>query len=85
MFEMIEEDVIEFMKSFEPDNEFETTLQYKRMDVSEGIDIHETNSSKECILCHYWYFKDVRFKFKPRGCSKYSIKCFFLKSKALEY
>ena len=65
MFDMTEEDVIEFIKDFEPNDEFETTLQYERIDISEGIDIHKTNASKECMLCHYWYFKDVRFKFKP--------------------
>ena len=24
--------------------------------VSEGIDINKTNASKECDICHYWYF-----------------------------
>ena len=38
------EDVIEFIKDFEPYDEFETTLQYERIDVSEGIDIHKTNA-----------------------------------------
>ena len=41
-------------------------LQYKKIDASEGIDINKTNASKECMLCHYWYFKDVGFKFEPR-------------------
>ena len=27
--------------------------------VSEGIDINKTSTSKECMFCHYWYFKDV--------------------------
>ena len=36
-------------------------LQYERIDVSEGIDINKSNKSKECILCHYWYFKDIGF------------------------
>ena len=33
-------------------------------DPSEGIDVNKTSLSKECELCHYWYFKDVGFKFK---------------------
>ena len=37
------------MNSFEPDGEFETTLQYERIDISEGIDIDKTNASKECM------------------------------------
>ena len=79
MFGMTEEDVIEFIKDFEPNDEFETTLQYERIDISEGIDIHKTNASKEYMLCHYWYFKDVRFKFKPHVCNKCSIGYIFSK------
>ena len=45
-------------------------LQYERIDVSEGIDINKTNASKECMLCHYWYFKDVGFKFEPNVSNK---------------
>ena len=25
---------------------------------------------KEYELCHYWYFKDVGFKFEPHVCNK---------------
>ena len=45
-------------------------LQYKKIDVSEGIDTNKTSASKECMLCHYWYFKDVEFKFEPHVCHK---------------
>ena len=38
-------------------------LQYNRTDVSEGIDISKTSASKEYDLCHYWYFKDICFKY----------------------
>ena len=31
-------------------------LGYDRIDISEGIDVDMTNKSKECMLCHYWYF-----------------------------
>ena len=40
-------------------------LQYNRIDVSEGTDINKISTSKECMLCHYWYFKDVGYKFQP--------------------
>ena len=43
-------------------------LQYERIDVSEGIDINKSNKSKEYILSHYWYFKDIGYKFKPCPC-----------------
>ena len=45
-------------------------LQYEKIDVSEGIDTNKTSASKECILCHYLYFKDVGFKFEPHVCNK---------------
>ena len=45
-------------------------LQYEKINVSEGIDTNKTSASKGCMLCHYWYFKDVGFKFEPRVCSK---------------
>ena len=66
MFDMTEEDVIEFIKDFQPDDEFETTLQYER----------RTHI--------YWYFKDVRFKFKPRVCNKCSVGCIFSKLQRIE-
>ena len=46
-------------------------LQYHRVDISEGIDINKTNTSKECDICHYWYFLDKNFKYDPylyNGC-----------------
>ena len=33
------------------------------------MDFNETSASKECILCHYWYFKDVGYKFEPHVCN----------------
>ena len=46
-------------------------LEYDRIDISEGIDINKTNASKECDICHYWYFLDKKFKYQPylsNGC-----------------
>ena len=34
-------------------------LEYDRIDISEGIDVNKTSGSKECDICHYWYFKDI--------------------------
>ena len=45
-------------------------LQYEKMDVSEGIDINKTSTSKKRMLCHYWYFKEVGFKFESHVCNK---------------
>ena len=44
-------------------------LEYERIDISEGIDVNKTNLSKECDICHYWYFKDVGFKYEPYLCN----------------
>ena len=37
-------------------------LQYKIIDVSEGMDTNKASASKECTLYHHWYFKDVGLK-----------------------
>ena len=34
-------------------------LQYNRIDISAGIDINKIDAPKECIICHYWCFKDI--------------------------
>ena len=39
-------------------------LRYEKIDVSEGIDTNETSAPKECMLCHYQYFKDIGFSFE---------------------
>ena len=45
-------------------------LKYEKIDVWEGIDVNKTSASKECDLCHYWFFKDVGFKFQEHVCNK---------------
>ena len=45
-------------------------LQYEKIDVSEGIDVNKTSSSRECELCHYWFFKDIGFKFEKHVCNR---------------
>ena len=43
-------------------------LQYEKI-VSEGIHVNNRSTSKECELCHYWFFKDVAFKFEEHVCN----------------
>ena len=46
-------------------------LEYDRISISEGIDINKTNASKECNICHYWYFLSKNFNDEPylyNGC-----------------
>ena len=40
-------------------------LECERIDISEGIDVNKTNISNKCDICHYWYFKDIGFKYEP--------------------
>ena len=47
-------------------------LEYERIHVLEKIDANKSNDkSKECDLCHYWYFLDKNFNYEPylyNGC-----------------
>ena len=40
-------------------------LKYNRIDIWEEIHVNKTNTSKECDICQYWYFKDIGFKYEP--------------------
>ena len=42
----------------------------QKIDVSEGIDTNKRSLSTECMLFHYWLFKDVGFKFESHVCNK---------------
>ena len=43
-------------------------LEYDKIDISEGIDVDMSNKSKECMLCHYWYFLHKNFSYGPYLC-----------------
>ena len=45
-------------------------LQKERIKVSKVININKSNKSKQCIICHYWYFKNIGYKFEPHVCNK---------------
>ena len=47
-------------------------LEYDKIDISEGIDINKANASKECDICHYWYFLDKIFNNEPYLCNVYN-------------
>ena len=57
-------------------------LEYDRIDISEGIDVNKTNASKECDICHYWYFLDNSFfKYEPYLCNG----CHYIMQKAMNF
>ena len=37
---------------------------YDRTDLSKGIDFAKNNNSKECVVCHYWFFNHEFINFK---------------------
>ena len=56
-------------------------IEYERIDISEGIDVNKTNLSKEYDICHYWFFKDIAFKYEPYLCNA----CHDLMQKAISF
>ena len=56
-------------------------LEYDRIDISEGIDINITSASKECDICHHWYFSDKSFSYEPYLCNG----CHDLMQKAMSF
>ena len=45
-------------------------LYFDRIGISEGINVNKTSASKECDICHYWYFLNYSFKFQPNACNR---------------
>ena len=56
-------------------------LEYDRIDISKGIDVNKKNISKNCDICHYWYFKDIGLKCEPYLCNGWHD----LKQKAMSF
>ena len=56
-------------------------IEYKRIDISEGIDVDKTNKSKECMLCHYWYFLHKNFSYGPYLCDD----CYNFSQKSIDF
>ena len=44
---------------------------YDRIDVSEGINVNKISESKECDICHYYYFLNKGFKFQSYVCNRW--------------
>ena len=49
---------------------YKNTAIRKKNDISEGVYTNKTSASRDCMLCHYWYFKVVGFQFKAHVCNK---------------
>ena len=68
---VFEEDGKLYPQVFVDDTSYELNIQkmMQRINISEGIDVNETNLSKECDVSHHWYFKDIGFKYEPYLCN----------------
>ena len=63
-------------------------LEYDRIDVSKGIDVNKTSSSRECSLCHYYYFLDINCNYQKYlcdGCHDMSMKANSMQNVAIVY
>ena len=40
-------------------------ISYERIDKSERIDFDKGENSVKCMICNYYYFKDIGFKYQP--------------------
>ena len=56
-------------------------LEYDKLDLSEGIDVNKMNASKECDFSHYWFFKNIGFKYEPYLCNS----CYNLMQKVMNF
>ena len=58
----------------------------EKIDISVGINFDKTDKSKECMICHYQFFKGKNFNFEKRvcnGCHDISMMCYELKNIAI--
>ena len=62
-------------------------LAYEKIDVSEGIDVNKlSDKSRECRLCHFWYFLYKNFQlYYCNDCYDMSIKAVSINSLTVIY
>ena len=61
-------------------------IEYDRVDLDKGIDVNKTSNSRECWLCHYWYFLDKNFNYQKYycdGCHDMSMKAISINNLAV--
>ena len=63
-------------------------IECDRIDISEGIDFNKGANSRECSLCHYYYFLDTNFNYQQylcNGCHDMSMKAVSMQHLAIAY
>ena len=51
-------------------------ISYERIGKSGFIDFNKGENSVKCMICNYYYFKDIGFKYQPyvcNGCHDFSV------------
>ena len=48
-------------------------ISYERIDRCEGIYFNKGENSVKCIVCNYYYFKGIGFKYQPYVCNGFMI------------
>ena len=43
-------------------------LKYDKIDITDRIDLDQTNKSKKCMFCHYCYYLNKNFTYGPFTC-----------------
>ena len=56
-------------------------IEYVKNDIQKGLMLIKQIDQKECDICHYWYFKDISFKYEPYLCNG----CHDLMQKAMSF
>ena len=44
-------------------------ISYEKINCSEGVNLGKGENSVKCMICGYFYFKDVGFKYQPYVCN----------------
>ena len=45
-------------------------IEYERMEIAEGIYLNKSNKSKECMVCYFWHFLDIGYKYEQYVCNR---------------
>ena len=60
-------------------------IECDRINLDEGIDVNKTCNSRECWLCHFWYFLDKNFNYQKYYCDGMSMKTVSIKNLTIVY
>ena len=45
-------------------------ISYERIGRTKEIDFNKGDNSIKCMICSYYYFKDIGFKYQPYVCNE---------------